>query len=480
MPAPVITVAQMREWEKVSWASGQVEQAVMRQAGRCVARRAEQLTRPGELILVLAGKGHNGDDAAFAAEYISEREVRLIRVADPEAASKEINEVLDRRPALIVDGLFGIGLNRSLSERWIQLIQQVNNARLPMLSVDVPSGLNADTGMPLDDAIRATCTLTLGAAKAGMLSATSWPFIGRLEVAPEIGLVPYPFTTEISVLLPEDFAGFPPPRPITGHKGTFGHLVIIAGSLGYHGAAVLAARGAQRAQPGLITLITEHRVYEPVAQQLQSVMVHPWAPKTALPLPESATAILFGPGLASPYLHDSVKRTCQELWQESELPVIADASALEWLPQGPCLENTIRIITPHPGEAARMLKTTPGEIQSNRLQALRSLSGHYGDCAVVLKGHHSLIGSRQDDLFVNCSGNPHLAQGGSGDLLAGYLGGLLAQPELQKDPVRTICYAVWQHGAAADLLQAQHPNWTIEDLAAKIGSVPPTANAGWA
>jgi NAD(P)H-hydrate epimerase len=251
----------------------------------------------------------------------------------------------------------------------------------------------------------------------------------------------------------------------------FGHLVLIAGSLGYHGASVLAARGAQRAQPGLITLLTEERVYEPVAKQLQSVMVHPWTPEPKLP--ETCTALLFGPGLASPYLDPSLKEFCVETWQESPLPVIVDASALDWLPTGPCLENALRVITPHPGEAARMLKTTPGEVQSDRPQALRELSRRFGDCYVALKGHQTLIGRHREDLFVNCSGNPHLAQGGSGDLLAGFLAGLLAQPELEKEPVKTIGYAVWQHGAAADAITLTRPNWTVEDLADVIGGVRP-------
>jgi NAD(P)H-hydrate epimerase len=289
-------------------------------------------------------------------------------------------------------------------------------------------------------------------------------------VAPDIGLVPYPFETEIRMLVPEDFADFPPARPPGGHKGTFGHLAIIAGSVGYHGAAVLAARGAQRAQPGLITLFIDERIYEPVAQQLQSVMVQPWPAKPKLP--ESCTAVLFGPGLASPTLRESVKQFCQDLWQESALPVIADASGLDWLPPGPCLENTLRVITPHPGEAARLLKKSTGDVQADRFLALRDLSKRFGHCQVVLKGYQTVIGSHEPEAFVNSSGNPYLAQGGSGDLLAGFLGGLLAQPALQKEMTQTICYAVWQHGAAADALLATRPNWTVEELADVLGSVP--------
>jgi len=376
-----------------------------------------------------------------------------------------------RPPALIIDGLFGIGLNRGLGLDWIKLIQQINQSGRPILSVDVPSGLNADTGFPLDESIRATCTLTMGAAKQGLLSPAAWPFVGRLEGAAEIGLIPYPFTTELSMILPQDFVGFPPSRPLDAHKGTFGHIGIIAGSFGYHGAAVLAARGAQRAQPGLITVITEEKVYHPVAEQLQSAMVHTIS-GAEVALPRPCTAVVVGPGLASNELSPAIPEVTRRLWKESPLAIIVDASALEWLPEGPCPDNALRIITPHPGEASRMLQTTSAEIQNNRGKSLRELSKRWGNCFVVLKGHQTMIGRAREDLFVNCSGNPHLAQGGSGDLLAGYLGGLLTQPALQKDPAKTIQYAVWQHGAAADALSARQPNWTVEDLADALGSVP--------
>lgn len=469
MPVPVISVAQMREWEKATWASGQTEDAVMRRAGQAVARRAEQLTHDGESILVFAGKGHNGDDARFAAEAISGRKAHLARVTDPEMAANTLPELLVRHPALIIDGLFGIGLNRPLAHNWIQLIRKINQSGRPILAVDVPSGLNADTGMPLEDAIRATVTLTFGAAKQGLLKSTSWPFVGRLEIAADIGLIPYPFTTEVSVITAEDFVEFPPPRSVTAHKGTFGHVAIIAGSLGYHGASVLAARGAQRAQPGLITIVTAPNVYEPVARQLQSVMVRPWEPDLALP--STCTAVVVGPGLAAADIPEYLILFSRKLWQESPLTVIVDASALDWLVPGPCPENALRVITPHPGEAARLLQVSSAEVQLDRPHALRELSRRLGNCYVVLKGHQTMIGRSAEDLFVNCSGNPYLAQGGSGDLLAGYLGGLLAQPALQKEADRTIRYAVWQHGAAADALLATKPNWTVEELAEVLGSV---------
>ena len=470
MPIAVISVAQMREWEQATWASGQTEESVMRLAGRAVAHRAAQLTHPGDCVLVLAGKGHNGDDAKFAAEseLLAQREVSLVRVLDPKSARAEIAALLLRAPALIIDGLFGIGLNRPLSDPWINLIREINQSSAPILAVDVPSGLNAQTGDPLEDAIHATHTITFGAVKEGMLQTRAVAFIGQLEVATDIGLVPCPFKTELNCSVAEDFLRFPPPRPTNGHKGTFGHLALIAGSLGYHGASVLAARGAQRAQPGLVTLFTSENVYQPVAGQLQSVMVHPWA--ADMGLPDSCTAIAIGPGLASRDLPEYIRETTRRLWKQSRLPLIVDASALAWLPPGPFPPQAVRVITPHPGEAARLLESTTAEVQAHRPQALRKLSQRFGNCFVVLKGHQTLVGRAEAEVFINSSGNSFLAQGGSGDLLTGYLGGLLAQPALQDDPLKTICYAVWQHGAAADLLLSTRPNWTVEDLAVMVGS----------
>lgn len=471
MPIPVITVSQMREWEVATWAAGVQEESVMRRAGQAVAQAAERLTRPDGFVLFLAGKGHNGDDTRFGHDYFAGRPKELLRVADPESTAAQLSPLLARRPALIVDGLFGIGLNRPLSPAWSELIAQINAAGRPILAVDVPSGLNADTGLPLDTAIRAAHTLTFGAVKQGLLKSNAAPFVGRLAVASDIGLIPCPFTTEFSVISPGDFDGFPPPRPVTGHKGTFGHVAIFAGSRGFHGAAILAARGAERAQPGLVTLCVPESIYAPVAAQLQAVMVKPYIDVPQIP--ENATALLIGPGLADAGLPEDVRAFACELWQHSALPVIADASALDWLPPGAPSSPALRVITPHPGEAARMLGITTESVQSDRPAVLRSLWEKFGNCHVVLKGHQTLIGRATGDLAVSLAGNPHLAQGGSGDLLAGYIAGLLAQPALAEQPHTTLRFAVWQHGASADQLLATQPNFTIEDLAAILGTVRP-------
>jgi hydroxyethylthiazole kinase-like uncharacterized protein yjeF len=232
---------------------------------------------------------------------------------------------------------------------------------------------------------------------------------------------------------------------------------------------VLAARGAQRARPGLITLHTLETVYHAIAPQLEAAMVSVWSP--AGKFAGAHDTILLGPGLAAADVPDAMKLQTRHLWRDSFLPVVADASALDWLPLDPVPRNALRVITPHPGEAARLLRATPPQVQANRLNALRNVSRRFGNTWVVLKGHQTLIGRSTGDVYVNPSGNPYLAQGGSGDVLAGYLAGLLAQPELRTDPLLAIRYGVWQHGAAADHLQATRANWVVEDLVKVVGTV---------
>jgi NAD(P)H-hydrate epimerase len=209
-------------------------------------------------------------------------------------------------------------------------------------------------------------------------------------------------------------------------------------------------------------------------------MVNLWKPE--IKLFDAASAILIGPGLAAPTLPADMKAITRRLWRDSKSPVIVDASALDWLAPHILPKDLIRVITPHPGEAARLLNTTAQQVQADRVQAVREISRRYGNCWVVLKGHQTLIGRsaglrsdgasspQEGEIFLNPSGNPHLAQGGSGDVLAGFIAGLLAQPALQADIGKTIRYAVWQHGSAADKLRTTRANWVVEDLLAELGN----------
>lgn len=473
MSAPIISVEQMRAWEDASWAAGRDQKEVIERVGHLVARRALRITRDEDRILVLAGMGHNGDDARAAVPHLINRRVKLLEIADPTAALEELERLLQKRPNLVIDALFGIGLNRELAPAWIRVIEAINHARLAVLAVDVPSGLNAATGKPEGAAIEAALTLTVGAIKRGMLAESAVQYVGRLELAPEIGLAPHPENfkdTELRWIDGEEFGAFTTQRTVTSHKGAFGHLAIIAGSLGYHGAAVLASRGAAQAHPGLVTLVTQAESYIPAASQLQSTMVHPWP--AAVRVEEFCSALLVGPGLAARSLPADIKPSIKRYWRTLPQPMVVDASALEWLEPGPTPAHLIRVITPHPGEASRMLGVSAQAVQADRPAAVRALSDRFGHCWVALKGHQTIVGCGKNPAHVNSTGNPFLAQGGSGDVLAGFLGGLLAQPEFQKDPGRTARFAVWTHGAAADLLSERHPGWTVEELAETLGRVP--------
>lgn len=457
----------MREWEKASWAAGKSVEDVIDTVGAAIARRLETLTGPGSRMLFLAGKGHNGDDLRAARKHLGPaRNVIVLDVFEPVKGLEKFLKAAEGC-SWIVDGLFGIGLDRPLDAAWQKLIVAVNNAKKPVVAVDVPSGLNAETGAGEGAAIRADVTLTVGAPKRGLLKASQ--FVGRLEVLADIGLAPCTMESELRWTMAEDFAHLPPRRPVESNKGTYGHLAIYAGSFGYHGAAVLAGQGALRARPGLVTIITQEHAYLPVASQCQSIMAHVWKPGS--PPPKTCSAILIGPGLAAPEVPDAFKDEMRRFWRESPCPVIVDASALDWLQSGPVPPGAIRVVTPHPGEAGRMLESSAAAVQAGRVAALRELSQRLGNCLVVLKGHQSLVGGATGEVFINSSGNPYLAQGGSGDLLGGFIAGLLAQPEWQTEAVTTVRYAVWEHGAAADRLAENSANWTVEDLSRQLGHV---------
>lgn len=487
MPTPILSVAEMRAWEARTWQAGVAVEDVIRRAGEALARHARRWIPAGASVLVLAGPGHNGDDAVVAAAHLPDRSVTVVRL-DGSAAQATALEWLGRRNGgagrWVVDGMFGIGLSRPIEGPWAQLVRSILDAGVRVLSVDVPSGLDADTGEVRGVAVRADITVTLGAVKRGLLRESAAEWVGRLELAGDIGLLGEPGTEGgVPGWWDEgDVRDYPPPRPASGHKGTFGHVGVVAGSLGYHGAAVLAAQGASRARPGLVTLLTDARSYVPAASQLRAAMVRPVTVEGEGLETSGFTALVLGPGLAARDLGRAWRAFVQRAWTEFPGPVVVDASALDWLEPGRPGVSTeagvfgparVRVVTPHPGEASRLLGCSVAEVQSDRLGAVARLGGWFGEAGaggvVVLKGRHTLVRDAVGGVTVNGTGNPGLAQGGSGDVLAGYLGGLLAQPRLAEDPTRAVRYGVWRHGAVADELEASGRAWTPEDLVAALG-----------
>ncbi len=482
MPIPVVTVSQMRAWESATWATGVSANAVIERVGRRIGEWLLQNAAPGDAVVFLAGAGHNGDDTRAAAAWLGwRRRQKLVSVTDPVRDRDPILAALDQAAAIgsttwVVDGLFGIGLNRAFSGPWRSLIETINQRcatlRHRVVAVDVPSGLAGDEGPSSGAMIRATDTLTVGAPKRGLVGLGA---AGRVEVLVDIGL---PDTVlklgrggnsnldspELSWSMASDFQGFPPVPPAEAHKGVLGHLLIVAGSVGFHGAAVLVARAALRSGVGLITVVVEPAVYVPVACQLVQPMVRPWKPDG--PVPPTVSAVAMGPGLASPDLPAGMVQWIRSLWRQFEGPVLADASALAWIekpgsPAGP------RLVTPHPGEAARLLKTSVAEIQEDRVAAVAQLRDEYRTLS-LLKGHHSLM-ALADGVRVNPTGNSGLAQGGTGDVLTGFIGGWLAR---RLPPELALTYGVWEHGRAADRLSGRGA-WTTDDLISELSSGRP-------
>ena len=463
MAIPVLTLESMRSWEIGTWAKGVLEEDVIARVGQKIGERIMDATMPGDSVLLLAGKGHNGDDVRAACRWIQDREITLINFRDPDAQLPHLEKALACPPSLIVEGLFGIGLNRPLVGAWASVVERVNACCSPTIAIDIPSGLNVDEGAPFGITIQAWQTWTVGAVKSGLIKQGASEFVGRLEVLSDVGLIRLEDdSSQLVYSESSDFASFQSDRSLESHKGTHGCVMLFAGSLGYHGAAVLAARGATKARPGLVELATHESVYVPVASQLQNVMVHPV--KKLLLIPPRATSVVIGPGLAFSELPKEFRIQVAEIWESFPAPVTVDASALDWLPSTSGPKEALRVITPHPGEAARSLGIKAFEVQADRPKALRQLSEKFGNCYVVLKGHQTLVGTSTSQIYVNPSGNPSLAQGGSGDVLAGYLGGLLAQRSMTNDPLLTLRYGVWVHGQAADDCESLSDTWGFDQL----------------
>lgn len=473
---PVLTQQQMRQWEKDSWQAGIKSDDVIQNVGGKIAQILKGIIEERKCgkLLVLAGGGHNGDDALAAVERLGSMiAVKVLRVSDPRKGLEELESILysaDFYPDIILDGVFGIGLNRPLDAHWIEFIQAINELNvIQKISIDVPSGLNKE-GRMFPVAIEADLVLTVAAPKTCLLTEEGVRCAKEVIVIPEIGLIPCNQKGSLNLATEDDFRSLFPEPSINTHKGEGGHLLILAGSLGYHGAAVLAARAACAGRPGLITVCTMPDVYIQVASQLQVQMVHPW--REGWEMPRNITSILVGPGLAAKSIPEKYRSWVCDLWQNWGGIMVADASALDWIPGGSCAGK--RVITPHPGEAARCLGVTAKEIQDNRLESLQKLSAKYGEATVVLKGHQTLVGSKAEKVFINTEDTPWLAQGGTGDVLAGFIGGLLAHPNVEETLSLRCLYGVHRHGLAGKVLSSngvysskckvEYPRWTALDL----------------
>jgi len=445
----------------------------MERAGRAIAERARALAADsGAPILVVAGPGNNGGDAWVAAERLREGfhrvvvldaagtepgapEARAAKAAFTAAGGEATRGWPQGRYALVVDGLLGIGLAREVDAAYADLIARINAAGCPVLAIDVPSGLDAATGRARGAAVRASNTLTFIALKPGLLTGDGPEHIGRLEVD-DLGTgVAAHAAARGSLLAPAVVRGWLAPRAADTHKGSFGTLGVIGGNRGMVGAALLAARAALHCGAGKVyagLLAGDAPTYDPVQPEL---MLRPV--DDAL----SAHVLVVGPGAgasASITSASMFERIVLPAVINSAKPLVIDADAINALAVHESVRNLLAagrkaptVLTPHPGEAARLLHTDTRTVQADRVGAALEIARRF-KADIVLKGAGSVCASPDGRFAINTTGNPGLASGGTGDVLAGMIGALLCQG---LDATRALHLAVCLHGAAADSLVAR-------------------------
>jgi hydroxyethylthiazole kinase-like uncharacterized protein yjeF len=433
--APVFSTAEIRRIEQ---AAGEVSPSLMQRAGAAAAELSEKIVR-GKDILVIAGPGNNGGDARIAAARLQEKFFRVTLASSP----REVPP--DRSWGLVIDGLFGIGLARAVAGEHAQLVEYANRQRCPVLALDVPSGIQSDTGQVLGCAVRATHTLTFIGLKPGLLTLDGPDHAGEVQVA-SLDLDPNLLKPSSWVAGPALFRDALKARPRNFHKGMAGSLGVLGGARGMTGAALLAGRAALRLGAG--------RVYIGL---LENPLIDPANPELMLRhaddvLGVDLDAVLAGPGLG----RSEHAATLVGAVLASELPCVLDADALnlmaddEDLRQACARRAAETLLTPHPAEAGRLLALGTAAVQADRLGAARALARRY-NAHTVLKGNGSVLVARDGHLFINTSGNPGMASAGMGDVLSGILGALLAQRYTGES---ALVLGVHLHGAAADALAA--------------------------
>jgi hydroxyethylthiazole kinase-like uncharacterized protein yjeF len=476
------SVAEIRAIEQAALA-GLPPYTLMQRAGAAAAAAARRLIPDSQAarILVLAGPGNNGGDALEAACDLSSGglEVSVLLMAHDRQAD-DARHALQRAQAcaidwidadqlpghanagsgwtLVLDGLFGIGLQRALTPEYRAVVAAVNALDCPILALDIASGLNADTGgivaaagkgQPGDAAINATHTISFIGAKPGLHTCDGRDHSGQVQIA-NLGIDRQFFPAPQAVLnTPAGFAACLHPRAQNSHKGSFGDVSIIGGAEGIAGAVILAARAAAHTGAG--------RVYAGfVAQPPAYDALHPELMcRAAASLELARGAIAVGPGLGeSRDAHDLLSRALH-----AQANLVIDADALNLLAAEPGLQQKLStrqrlgaaVLTPHPLEAARLLGIDTVAVQADRLHAARALAQRF-QAIVILKGSGTVIARPDGFAAVNPTGNPALATAGSGDVLTGVCAALLAQ---HWPAWEAALGAVWLHGAAADYLVEQ-------------------------
>jgi NAD(P)H-hydrate epimerase len=485
---------------------------LMESAGRCTAAAVGLLlgSPAGRRVALFCGRGNNGGDGFVAARVLLEGgAIPLVYlVGAPEDLRSDARRAFDAARAsgveitacpdasalgaaresalgadLAVDALLGTGFVPPARELAAAAIRLVNSLGIPVLAVDIPSGLSADHGHVTGDAVMAAATVTFGYPKPGLVLHPGARHVGRLWLA-DIG---FPATTEslvageLNLATAREMAPHLGPRDPESHKGTHGHVVLVAGSPGLAGAAALAARGALRAGAGLVTAALPGSIAPPYLPGLPEAMLLPLpddaagtAGRTARALVHErlsrAGALAVGPGLSR---SAGSSRLVRELCSLAETPLVLDADALYALagagPEAIAGRRTPAVLTPHPGEIALLLGTSAAAVQADRVAAARSCAERF-HAVVVLKGSRTVVAPPGGSAWINPTGNPGMASGGMGDVLTGVVAAHLARG---MSPLVAALLGVYLHGLAGDLAAAAVGPWGI--LASEVADRIPAA-----
>ena len=488
LPYALYTAAQVRALDQAAIASGMPGGALMARAGEAAYQLLRARWPEARRITLLCGAGNNGGDGYVLARLARAEglDVTLLQLGDVSQLGSDAQGMLEaslwmggrleafqelpRRSDVIVDALLGIGLERPVEDEWARAVQAVNAQRAPVLAIDIPTGLHADTGRVLGTAIRATATLSFIGLKQGLFTGAGPACCGDIYFD-GLAVPAVIYAREILSARRLDWAKVSDrvePRRRDAHKGDFGHVLVVGGAPGFSGAARLAGEGALRAGAGLVSVATHpaHAAHLNIGRP--ELMVRGMVdPREMSPLLERASAVAIGPGLGrEPWGIGLIERVLA-----AGKPLVMDADALNWLAEAR-LRRDDWVLTPHPGEAARLLGCSPAEVQADRFSALRHLKDLYGG-TIVLKGAGTLVlGLSQRPPGVCSQGNPGMASGGSGDVLTGMLAALLGRG---LDPEDAAAAAVCLHAAAGDRAAAEGEQGLLAtDL---IAAIRPTLNA---
>jgi hydroxyethylthiazole kinase-like uncharacterized protein yjeF len=453
MAHPILNISTLRAIES---REANANPPLMERAGAAAAQIAlEMLADTSQAILVLAGPGNNGGDGFVMARLLKQagRNVSIAFCGDHDKLPPDARKAYDAWQAssggtltsfpggdfgLIVDALFGIGLTRPIEGLARDWIERINAAPCPVLSLDIPSGLNAETGIATSPVVQADCTASFIALKPGMLTADGPDMCGkRIHCSLDIDIA----RADGEEISPAHFRDYLKPRRKNSHKGSFGNVAIIGGASGMAGAALLSGRAALKLGAGRVYVgMLDALAVDPVQPEL---MLRPAQDVAAL-----ADVIAIGPGLGQSLQAGELLSQCLA----SDKPLILDADALNLLTQASVLLRKLAVrpaptfMTPHPAEAARLLGISTEQVQADRLSSAKALAQRFR-AHVVLKGCGSIVVCPDGRWFINTTGNPGLASAGTGDVLTGMLAALLAQ---DWEASAALLAAVHLHGAAAD------------------------------